>query len=137
MLTSPSALRPAVDPDVWEILDRHLQHLAATADVARQLRLTLEAVRGSLAADAVLVYSERTRQVQEVVGPADLAVSGPLVARLVALAGEGQVVATAPDETSAALLRLSRSRAVWMVALRGAADAPFTQADLKLMAFAR
>jgi putative nucleotidyltransferase with HDIG domain len=136
-------------PQVWDFVDQFLQQLTQAPEVGRQLRATLDAVRGSVRADLVMLYHSSTDLVSDWSGPP--ALDAETCARLCrglladAPAGEGQFLLGANagravpglGSGNAALVRLSRSRGAWIVALRGRESTPFTRSELKLMTLAR
>jgi HD-GYP domain-containing protein (c-di-GMP phosphodiesterase class II) len=140
---------PAGPASVWELLERFMHQLNQADSVQRQLRLTLEMVRGATRADVAFLYSAQTRRLAEWVGPAlpDLdglaERAGVLIDAAVPTAGQFLRASLPPagrpasQPASAALLRLSRSRGAWVVAFRFGLEAPFTDADLRLMSLAR
>ncbi len=140
---------PADLPEVWDFVDRFLQQLSQAGDVSRQLRATLDVVRDSIRAELVLLCSGAPAQVTEWSGPAVVnhLACGEVCRCLIASApgGEGQFVRRQVPAVAglgfvpsgAALVRLSRSRGAWIVALRKQGAAPFTSSELKLIGLAR
>ena len=140
---------PGELPQVWDFIDQFLQKLNQTPEVGRQLRATLEVVRHSVGAELVMLYTGTTAQVSDWSGPPgiDPDVCGRVCRALLADApvAEGQFIRPAPFHLegaglaagSAALVRLSRSRGAWIVAVRAQGAAPFTRGELKLMTLAR
>src|SRR5262249_27416493 len=110
---------------------------ASTVD--HQLRATLELVRTATAAERVLLYHSITHEVRDCSPPASLddQADAALCRSLLAEAPpeEGELLRRA-GPGSAALLRLSRSRGAWVVALRSEGPA-FSGRELKLMTLAR
>jgi HD-GYP domain-containing protein (c-di-GMP phosphodiesterase class II) len=138
-----------MSPEVWDFVDRFVQQLQQSTDLSRQLRATLEMVRGSTRADAVLLYSTAKQQVTEWAGPSELDPDAcvELARGLVAEAGLSDSLLHRPALPgslgldagigSAALVRVSRSRGAWIVAIRRAAAAPLASRELKLITLAR
>jgi hypothetical protein len=133
-----------------EALERFLQQLPQSRDVGDQLRLTLELICSAARCDTVVMYSGARQEVQESVGlPPHMGrqaverTSRWLLGE--ALEGAGQALFSevsgqhAPDGVpfSAALVRLSRSRAVWIIAIRRAPQPPLGQREVRLMSLAR
>jgi putative nucleotidyltransferase with HDIG domain len=136
------------ETDVWEYLDRYLNQLQAAQDVQRQLRATLEVVRGATRCEIAALYSVESREVADCVGAAkaDFALVAALARELIGKAGpaETQFLRAFADPPcpelpvrGAAMMRLSRSRGVWLVALRASSSAPLGPRDLKVMALSR
>jgi hypothetical protein len=126
-------------PDVWDSVGLFLHQLQSAPTVDHQLRATLELIRSATAADRVLLYHAVTHEVRDC-SPAvsldpktDAALCGSLLAEV---APEEAELVRPPGSGSAALLRLSRSRGAWVIALRTAGPA-FTSRELKLMTLAR
>jgi HD-GYP domain-containing protein (c-di-GMP phosphodiesterase class II) len=133
-----------------EALEKFLQQLPLSRDISDQLRLTLELICTAARCDTVVMYSGHRQEVQEAVGlPANLPqqayerASRWLLGE--ALDGAGQALFAevpgrhAPDGMpfSAALVRLSRSRSVWIIAIRRAPQPPLGQREVRLMSLAR
>lgn len=135
--------------EAWDILDRFIGSLQSVSDVSRQLTATLEMVRASTGADIVFLYSGTANSVTEWrgPGPGDRAGWAELARRLLesAVPGEAHLLKShfsdganlSPRPCSAALVRLSRSRAAWIVAIRCDEKRPIVARDLRPMALAR
>ncbi len=126
-------------PDVWDSVGLFLQQLQSASTVDHQLRATLELVRTATAAQRVLLYHAVTHEVRDCSPPvsldarADAALCRSLLADVSPEQGE---LLRRVGAGSAALLRLSRSRGAWVIALRSEAPA-FSGRELKLMNLAR
>jgi HD-GYP domain-containing protein (c-di-GMP phosphodiesterase class II) len=134
-----TVIQPAPAPRVLECIDLFVQQLQRTTDSGRQLHAALDMVRGATAADLALVYGGGAVAAWSALGRPDLRSSAALAALLVekGRAGEGQWAGALHVEAgSAAVLRLSRSRDLWLVVLRRCGE-PLGESDLKLMALAR
>jgi HD-GYP domain-containing protein (c-di-GMP phosphodiesterase class II) len=134
--------------EIWDFVDRFLQQLGQSNDVDQQVRATLDMVRTTVRADLVFLYTGSRGVASDWAGPArvDLTACAALCRALLAEAGRsaGQLLRAAPPVAglgfvpgSAALVRLSRSRSAWIVAVRAQAAGPFSAGDLKLMTLAR
>jgi HD-GYP domain-containing protein (c-di-GMP phosphodiesterase class II) len=135
--------------EVWDHLDQFLLQLQAAQDVSRRIRATLEMVRRATHVGVVFLCSGPAHAVSEYSGPAGIDLDAlAVVARhlLTGLAGsEGYALRTdlrinpldiaAPS--SAGLVRLSRSRNAWIVALRFDSAPPLSMRDVKMMTLAR
>jgi hypothetical protein len=146
---SAEGYRISENPEVWDHLDLFLRQLQEASDVNRQLNATLDMVRASTRADVVFLYRASLRQVAEWSGPqgSDLDRFAAVAKQL--LKGEGPpeghlllqnlkgAEGAASEPHSAAFLRLSRSRGVWIVALRFSPDHPLSARDVKVMNLAR
>jgi hypothetical protein len=139
----------AVQPEVWDFVERFLEQLAQTSDVTRQLRATLEVVRHTVRADLVVLYAGATRELTHWSGPTVVEVAS-CIELCRALLGsnptaESHILRTISSSVaglgmipgSAVLVPLSRSRGAWIVAVRARGMVPFTRADLKLIVLAR
>jgi HD-GYP domain-containing protein (c-di-GMP phosphodiesterase class II) len=134
----------------WDILERFGQALQACADGAHQVRLVLASLRDSLAADAVFFFPGTTGEELRTAGAPviDEAWVRAFVERVV---GEmptpnGQLLRPfldpgskpmSPWPASVALVRLSRTRQVWLGALSFSLRRLFRPVDLKVMMLAR
>ncbi len=148
-----SIVRPTLDPpqlrreiDILENLDRFLVQLQAAQDVQRQLRTTLEMVRGLTQCDLTVLYSAATREVLDWVAPRrpDLNALCSLAEQLLehASPSESTLLRAFKEPFSetlsvrgVALVRLSRSRGVWLLALRQAG--PLGPRELNMMILSR
>jgi hypothetical protein len=137
------AASPSYQAESWDALERFLHQLPQLRDTGGQLRLTLEMIRSATRSDVVLLYTGSRREVSEVAGlphGTDLAPLAALVGRIVpdTAGADGQALADAPLlPGSAALIRLSRSRAAWIIALRRAPAPALAARELRLMSLAR
>lgn len=136
------------EPDLWDSLDRFLNQLQLAQDVPRQLRATLEMVRVATRADLTALYMSQTGEILDRVGPSpgDNAGVAVLARTMLAQASpqETQLLrvfqeAPAPGAPtgSVALMRLSKSRGVWLVALRTRPAPAMNSRELKAMALSR
>jgi HD-GYP domain-containing protein (c-di-GMP phosphodiesterase class II) len=134
--------------EVWDHLDHFLLQLQQAQDVSRQIRATLDVVRSTTHAGAVFLYSGPSRGVTDCSGPSrDVGAFGQLTRRLIEEAAptEGHLLHATMDAidgveqapSSAALVRLSRSRGAWIVALRFGPVPALTLRDVKVMNLAR
>src|SRR5262249_37342966 len=122
--------------------------LQSAPDINRQLLATLETVRGSTRADVVCLYSNQSQQLMDLAG--SFAVGADICAALARQAiseaspGANHLLRTdlntaAPGHpgSSLILVRLSRSRGVWVMALRLGPGGRLGQSEVKLMSLAR
>src|SRR5437868_4778547 len=121
-----------------------MRDLQGCSSGAAQVRLILDGLRSGTAADAVCWLPGSGAGVFQVSGDRALSaewceeflrghlMSGKVGSRLVSSRG-----GPAGESPSAALVCVSRSRAIWVLALRFPPRSPFQPADLKLMALAR
>ncbi len=148
MNTSPlDPPRRSAHSESLEALEKFLQQLPQTHDIGGQMRLTLGMVRSATRSDAVLLYTGSRREVSEAAGlpaGADHSPYASACRQLIRAADDsGQaLLPDLPDATglppgSAALIRLSRSRAAWIIALRHEPSPPLNARDLRLMSLAR
>jgi HD-GYP domain-containing protein (c-di-GMP phosphodiesterase class II) len=134
----------------WDTLEQLLRDLHGCDRSAQQIRLALDAVYKTVAADAVFWCSDAPEEGVEVVGNRDLPPDWcrQFVRRLLAETPgvDGQLLRASlpatpcrvtPAPRSAALVRLSKSRSSWIVALSFRPEYPFTMADIKVMSLAR
>ncbi len=132
--------------DVMERFGAELRH---AEQAAQQIRIIVTSVQEGLGADAVFWHPGATGDAPAGVGVAELSSAwrqGFLDHVLAGAAGAGQVLRTfldpaakpaAPWPFSAALVRISRSRGNWLVALSFHPRRLFEPVDLKLMLLAR
>jgi HD-GYP domain-containing protein (c-di-GMP phosphodiesterase class II) len=143
-----SRFRP--QEDAWEVLEGYAREMARCDISARQTRLALEAVRNSIKADVVYWYPGSTSDPVELVSaralPTDWcsAFARRLLEEMPGLDGRllrsvlPPALRTAPCRPhSAALVRVSRSKASWIVALSLSARRAFTIIDLRIMTLIR
>src|SRR5579859_6066702 len=133
----PSSLVNSANPgqdhdgqEVWDHLDQFLLQLQAATDVSRRIRATLDMVRRATHAGAVFLCTGANSTVSEYSGPAiaDLDAHARLARDLLTgvCTSENYALRTElngtkaglPAATSAAFVRLSRTRNAWIVALR-------------------
>jgi HD-GYP domain-containing protein (c-di-GMP phosphodiesterase class II) len=140
---------PGAD-SAWDVLERFGLALQQCEQAREQIQLLLEAVRESLAADAVYWHPGNTSDLFERAGPVVLTPTWcqELTERVLAEehALSGQVLRTfldpaakpvAPWPCSAALVRISKSRNSWLGALSFHPRRIFQPSDLKVMMLAR
>src|SRR5205807_58824 len=128
----------------WDVLERLGRQLPACPDAAGQVRVTLRAVRQALGADLVYWHPGRGGGAVETAGDGRV---GPAWCRAFAerqLAGApaatGQLYraprvapAGGPAACSVAMVRVSRSRGAWVVAVSFDPARRFESADVKVM----
>ena len=135
-------------PDVWEVLERYTREIGHCERTSRQKVLALEAIRDSIAAAVVFWYPGTTTDPIEIAGersvPADWcsAFAEKLFERTPGLDGEllRSVLPPEPGNApfhpcSAAMVRVSKSKGTWLVALN--ARRSFQVTDLRIMALVR
>jgi HD-GYP domain-containing protein (c-di-GMP phosphodiesterase class II) len=142
---------PLLPPaDVWDALEHFAWEMGQCEGSAAQKRLTLEAVRTSIAADAAYWYPGDADDAVEVVGsqvlPADwcCAFAGKLIKESPGVDGRllRSELPPAPriapvQPHSAAMVRVSRSQSSWIVALSLSTRRCFQATDLRIMALIR
>jgi HD-GYP domain-containing protein (c-di-GMP phosphodiesterase class II) len=134
----------------WDTFERLIQELNSCDRSVHQVRLALEAVRDTINADAVYWCSTSPREGPEVVGNQALPPEWchQFVQRLLAETPgvDGQLLRsslpassnrTIPSPRSAALVRLSKSRSSWIVALSFHPEHRFGLTDIKVMSLVR
>jgi len=136
--------------DVWDILERYAHDVAACEKVADQKALALAAVRDSLGADAVYWFPGASGEEVNVVGDHDLpaewcvafakklldetpGLDGRLLRSVVPPASRG----AAFQPHSAAMVRVSKSKSNWIVALSLSPRRCFQVTDLRIMTVIR
>jgi HD-GYP domain-containing protein (c-di-GMP phosphodiesterase class II) len=153
---SPQALyhpTPGPDPfaegdDPWDVVTRFFRDLEDCTQAPRQDRLALEAVRDAVRADAAFLYDPSSGQSVEPVGSVPLTpewcrafaaeqLRAARTAKQLLLPAVPSVTAGSPAPQSAALVRLSKTRGSWIVALAFHPGRRFGPADLKVIALAR
>jgi HD-GYP domain-containing protein (c-di-GMP phosphodiesterase class II) len=136
--------------DVWEALERFSREIGRSQETSRHKLLALEAVRASLQAEAVYWYGAAGCEAVEVVGTRALP-AGWCAAFARQLLEEtpgvdGRLLRselpsgprTAPCQPqSAAMVRVSRSQASWIVALSLNPRRRFQVTDLRIMSLVR
>jgi HD-GYP domain-containing protein (c-di-GMP phosphodiesterase class II) len=131
----------------WDVLERFGQALQQCDQSAEQIRLSVESVRESLEADAVFWYPGAgtealactgvelspawCRQFTEIMVAESPAPDGQI------LRPELGVGPLMPWPTSAVLMRISKSRDSWMVAVNFRPEHSFQLRDIKVMALGR
>jgi HD-GYP domain-containing protein (c-di-GMP phosphodiesterase class II) len=131
-------------------MERLIQELNSCDRSAQQIRLALDAVRETVRADVVYFCSDAPGEGVELVGETALEPEWcrQLVRRLLAETPgvEGQLLRSSlpagpnrvpPAPRSAALVRLSKSRSSWIVALSFRPERRFGLDDIKVMSLAR
>lgn len=133
----------------WDVLDRFGEALQQCNQAVAQIRLLLTFARESLQADTVLWYPGTGEESFVNVGEVDLAESwvGMFRDRFIAprqVCSEALVHPVddagsllSPMPASAAMIRMSRSRGSWLIALNFDPDRRFVEADLRVMRLAR
>ncbi len=134
----------------WDILERFGQSIQACTDSSHQVRLVLMSVRDSLGADAVFWHPGTSGDDYHVVGAPvlDRAWAASFIDRALreTPAAQGQLLRPfldpgskpmSPWPASAALVRLSKSRHIWLGAISLSTRRLFRPVDLKVMMLAR
>lgn len=149
---SPATLAPPVGPRLdhaWEVLERFGEGLQQCDQAAAQIRLLLASTQQCLDADAVVWHPGIGEEGFTVVGKTDLS-DAWLRAFVESLQGRGLATgeqflhrfdpaafSLSPWPASVALVRISKTRGSWLMALGFAPGRPFADADLKVMRLAR
>jgi HD-GYP domain-containing protein (c-di-GMP phosphodiesterase class II) len=140
---------PPTAESALEVLERFGAELQRAEQAAQQIRIILAAVQEALGADAVFWHAGATGDAPEGLGASQLSPEWrkEFVDRAMAEAdGAGEVLLAFLDPAakpmtpwpfSAALVRFSRSRGNWLVALSFHPRRMFCAVDLKLMRLAR
>jgi HD-GYP domain-containing protein (c-di-GMP phosphodiesterase class II) len=141
---------PIPQEDVWEMLERLAQEIGHCDDAVLQQRLALQAVRDCIEADVVYWHPGASRDAVQVVGVQDLPAdwcckfAARLLEKTPGIDGRllRSVLRPGPrlamiQPHSAALVRVSKSRSIWMVALSLTARRSFQAADLRIMSLIR
>jgi HD-GYP domain-containing protein (c-di-GMP phosphodiesterase class II) len=145
---APATAPPGEGEDPWDVVSRFLRDLENCTQAPRQDRLALEAVRDAVRADAVFLYDPSPAQAVEPVGettPPPEWCRAFAAEQLRAARAAKQLLVPAvppgaaglPAPQSAALVRLSKTRGSWIVALAFRPGRRFGPADLKVMTLAR
>jgi HD-GYP domain-containing protein (c-di-GMP phosphodiesterase class II) len=133
----------------WEVLDTYGLELQGCDQTEEQIRLTLIAVQQGLAADAVCWYSASTHETLDIVGEPrpssawcrELAerVLGetPGVDNQLLRSFVGGLAEMTPAPHSVAMVRLSKSRGVWVAALSFHPQRFFCSTDIRIMTLVR
>ena len=140
---------PSVE-SAWDLLERFGQSLQPCSDSGQQIRLVLTSLRDSLGADGVFWHPGTSGDEYQVVGASllDCAWGAAFIERVLR---EGPINHSqllrpfldpgskpmSPWPASAALIRLSRSRQIWLVAVSLSTRRLFRPVDLKVMMLAR
>jgi HD-GYP domain-containing protein (c-di-GMP phosphodiesterase class II) len=140
---------PARADNAWDVLERFGQALQQCQQSAQQIRLILLSTQDALGADAVYWHPGAAGDSAETVGRPELSAAWrrDFTSRLLAEAsGPGELTQShldpgskpaAPWPASVALLRISRSRGSWLVALSFHPRRQFGPADLRVLRLAR
>jgi HD-GYP domain-containing protein (c-di-GMP phosphodiesterase class II) len=136
--------------DVWEALERFARELGRSQETSRHKLLALEAVRASLRAEVVYWYSAAGSQSDEVAGTRALPAAwcATFAKQLLEETPgvDGRLLRSelppsprnAPCQPhSAAMVRVSRAQASWIVALSLNSRRRFQVTDLRIMALVR
>jgi len=154
-LSSNTQLAPVVGPclpqdDAWDVVERFAREVGHNRGAGEQIRATLRAIRDSIRADVAYWHPGVSDEPPELLGggglPSDWCRT--FVQKLLAetAGGEGRLLRSVlppsgdparPAPRSAALVRVSRSRASWLVALNFSPSPTFRAADLKVLAVIR
>ncbi len=140
----------AVQADVWAVLEQLTQDLPTTDQAADQMKLLLKAVRQSLQADIVLCCSgcgvEPTLSIGNEKMPANwcedfagraLQAVAQTNRDLLHFAEERLPQSHPADPQGLLMARLSKSRALWVMALRFSSTRPFAPSDAGALSLAR
>ena len=149
-LLDASGTLPVPQEAVWETLERFAHDVAACEDAALQQQLALQAVRDSIDADAVYWHPGSGRTSGLVAGAHDLpdewcaSFTDRLLQKSPGLDGRLLHAVLPPGPRlapvqphSAALVRVSKSRSIWIVALSLSARRSFQPVDLQVMGLVR
>jgi HD-GYP domain-containing protein (c-di-GMP phosphodiesterase class II) len=137
-------------PSAWDALERLLKELQGVERAAEQIRITLRALRESLDADVVFWYPGKSRDNVEIVGEHPVSAEwcrkfgdwflgeNPNVESNLVQASLGpRPEDGAAGPVSVAMAQVSRSKAVWIVALSFNAQKRFTETDARILGLAR
>lgn len=133
----------------WDVLDVYLRELHSLDQTVAQIRSTLKAVRDSLRADVVFWYPGSNTETLEIVG--DRTLTPDWCHNFVQKVLEGttgdeshllpanlaDAAASLLSTSSAALVRVSKSKSIWIVALSFHSQRRFHLSDIKIMTLAR
>jgi len=135
---------------VWDLLNRFIQELQSTGSSSRHIRLILKMLHESIRADVVFWYPGATGQPVELVGQPALSAEWcqAFTRRLLAETPEvgSQLFRTdLPHSTrspsrlpqSVVMVRISRSKSAWIVALSFDAKRRFRPGDIKILNLAK
>jgi HD-GYP domain-containing protein (c-di-GMP phosphodiesterase class II) len=154
-LSSKTQLAPVIGPplpqdDAWDVVERFAREVGHNRGASEQLRATLRAMRDAIHADVAYWHPGVSDEQPELLGGGGLPAEWcrTFVQKLLAetAGGEGRLLRSAlppsgdpsrPTPRSAAMVRVSRSRASWLVALNFAPSPTFRVADLKILAVIR
>jgi HD-GYP domain-containing protein (c-di-GMP phosphodiesterase class II) len=145
----PATPVPSARPDdAWGVLEQFLRHLQSATQATEQIRFALQAVRDSIHADAVFWYPGPGDDAVHVLSDRDLAPEWcRAFARMLldSSGGESQQLRSqlslrmpdgSPLPRSSAMVRVSKSKGIWIVALSFQPDRPLRRTDLKIMGLA-
>jgi HD-GYP domain-containing protein (c-di-GMP phosphodiesterase class II) len=134
----------------WDVLNRFAATVTECQRTAQQTRLVMESVRDSLNAGAVFSYHGSSNEVTELVGDPSLSPAWcrDLACRVLQETPgvDGQLLRStfshpepepAPSPKSVAMVRISKSQGIWIVALSFKARRRFQVTDIKIMTLAR
>lgn len=129
--------------DLADLLDGFVRDLQASSDTAAQVRLALETIRSAVRADVACWYCAADGQ--SVVLPSasgrtfipSWASLDPTDTSTRVLRPGGSAPGGAGPSPSVAMLQVSRSRAIWLIAVRHHPGPAFDTADVRRMALVR
>ncbi len=133
----------------WAVMDRLMRDLDACERANEQIRLTLDAVRHSLAANVVFWFDARESKLQAAAdAPLADAWGKAVMAEVSAQCGQTETLTARsldlrpmkeikPWPYSLAIVPLNRSRRIWIGAGRFQPGLPFRATDLELLSLAR
>ena len=154
-LSSKTMLAPVIGPalpqdDAWDVVERFAREVGHNRGAAEQVRAALRAIRDAVRADVAYWHPGVSDEAPELLGGGGLPTEWcrSFVQKLLAetAGGEGRLLRSAlppsgdpsrPAPRSAALVRVSRTRASWLVALNFAPSPTFRAAELKVLAVVR
>jgi HD-GYP domain-containing protein (c-di-GMP phosphodiesterase class II) len=141
---------PAAQEAIWDVLERYALEMGRCDYTADQKPLALQAVRDSIGAEVVFWYPGSSGDAVEVVGASDLPAAWcrdfaeQCLSETPGLGGQllRSVLPPGPAADpvrphSAALVRVSKSRAIWIVALSLNARRTFGPTDVRIMGLIR
>ena len=138
------------EDDAWDVVERFAREVGHNRGAAEQIRATLRAMRDAIHADVAYWHPGVSDETPELIGGGGLPTEWccSFVQKLLAetAGGEGRLLRSVlpcsgdparPAPRSAAMVRVSRSRASWLVALNFAPSPTFRAQDLKTLAVIR